>query len=62
MRCDFEKLVNYLDKELGLDDQLEVLTHIDDCENCREAIFFLSRDRDANLFVFRPYRERVPVR
>ena len=51
MRCDFDKLVHYLDKELKLDEQLDVLMHIDDCETCREAIYHISVDRDAALFV-----------
>jgi len=55
MRCDFEKLVRYLDKTLDIDAQLDVLSHIDDCESCREALFHISRDRDGDLFVYRPY-------
>ena len=55
-RCDFEKLIRYLDKELSLDEQLELFDHLDRCEVCREAIYLLSRDRDAAFFVFRPYR------
>ncbi len=62
MRCDFDKLVLYLDKQLELDDQLEVLQHLERCENCKTAIYQISRDRDANLFVSRPFRmKRVPV-
>ena len=37
--CSFEKLVQYLDKQLNLDEQLEVLEHLDFCETCREAIY-----------------------
>ena len=62
MQCDFAKLVHYLDKELGLDDQLEVLTHVDECESCFDAVFHLSRDRDSRFFVFRPYREKSIAR
>ncbi len=54
MRCSFEKLLRYLDKRLSLDEKLELLSHLDDCETCREAIYQLSRDRDADLFVYRP--------
>ena len=61
MRCDFEKLVHYLDKELDVDGQLEVLGHLDECETCRNAVFHISRDRDSKLFVFRPYRAKVLV-
>ncbi len=55
-RCEFEKLVRYLDKQLSLDEQLELFDHLDRCEVCREAIYLLSRDRDAAYFIFRPYR------
>ena len=61
MQCDFEKLVHYLDKELDIDSQLDVLTHVDECDTCRDAVFHISRDRDSKFFVFRPYRTRVPV-
>ena len=55
MKCSFEKLLRYLDKRLSLDEKLELLSHLDDCETCRDAIYQLSRDRDAELFVHRPY-------
>jgi hypothetical protein len=54
--CSFEHLVQYLDGELDLDGRLELLEHLDFCETCRDAIFHISRDRDAGLFVHRPYR------
>ena len=55
-RCEFEKLIRYLDKQLTLDEKLELFNHLDHCDVCREAIFLLSRDRDAAYFIFRPYR------
>ena len=55
-QCDFDKLVRYLDKQLDIDQQLELFDHLDRCEVCREAIFLLSRDRDAAYFVLRPYK------
>jgi anti-sigma factor RsiW len=55
MSCSFDKLVRYLDQQLDLDAQLELLEHLDECDTCREAIYQLSRDRDAQLFVYRPY-------
>ena len=61
MQCDIAKLVAYLDKQLDLDGQLDVLLHLDACNNCRDAVYYLWRDRDADLFVFRPYREKVPA-
>jgi anti-sigma factor RsiW len=51
MRCSFDALVRYLDKELDVDRELEVLDHIDRCETCRDAVFHISFDRDADLFV-----------
>ena len=51
MKCDFEKLVSYLDEQLDLDGQLEVLDHLENCEPCFEAVYQLSRDRDSDLFV-----------
>lgn len=61
--CNFEKLVAYLDNELDVDARLDVLDHLDHCEICRDAVFHISRDRDANLFVYRPYKmEKVLTR
>ncbi len=54
MKCDFDKLVEYLDKRLVLDDQLAVLEHLDFCDACFDAVYQLSRDRDADLFVSVP--------
>ena len=51
MQCNFDKLVLYLDKELDLDEQLNVLLHIDECFPCREAVYHISVDRDAALFL-----------
>ena len=55
-RCEFDRLVRYLDKQLNLDEQLELFDHLDHCDVCRETIYLLARDRDAAFFVFRPYR------
>ncbi len=54
MKCDFEMLVSYLDNKLGLDDQIAVLEHLDLCDACFDAVYQLSRDRDADLFVKEP--------
>ena len=51
MQCSFDALVRYLDKELNVDRELEVLDHIDECETCRDAMYHISFDRDAGLFV-----------
>jgi len=58
--CNFENLVLFLDKQLNLDQKLDVLEHLDHCDICRDTVFHLSRDRDASLFYHRPYNaERV---
>ena len=56
MSCNFEKLVQLLDKQLSVDDKLDVLDHVEHCEPCREAIYHISRDRDEEYFIYRPYR------
>ena len=53
--CSFKKLVRLLDKKLNLDETLEVLEHLDTCKICRDAVYQISRDRDENYFVHRPY-------
>jgi anti-sigma factor RsiW len=53
-RCDFDKMVRYLDKQLSLDEKLELFDHLDQCEVCREAIYLLARDRDTALFSCHP--------
>jgi anti-sigma factor RsiW len=53
--CSFKKLVQLLDKQLSLDEKLEVLGHLDTCKICRDAVYQISRDRDEALFVHRPY-------
>ena len=49
--CDFEKLIQLLDKELDLNGRLEILVHLDECDNCREAVYQIARDRDRDLFI-----------
>ncbi|MBN1568780.1 MAG: hypothetical protein JXA73_13105 [Acidobacteria bacterium] len=53
--CSFQKLVQLLDKQLNLDEKLEVLDHLHSCQICRDAVYQISRDRDEALFVHRPY-------
>jgi anti-sigma factor RsiW len=61
--CNFEMLIQYLDKQLGLEEKLEVLDHLDHCEICRDAVYHISRDRDTKLFYYRPYKtEKVLAR
>lgn len=54
--CSFQKLVQLLDKKLGLDEKLEVLEHVNSCQICRDAVYQISRDRDDSLFIRRPYK------
>lgn len=54
--CNFERLVQLLDKQLDLDAKLEVFDHLDRCDNCRDAVYQISRDRDSAFFIYRPYR------
>jgi len=49
--CSFQKLVQLLDDELGIDDRLEVLDHVGTCGICRDAVYQIARDRDEKLFV-----------
>ncbi len=61
--CDFEKLVQFLDKQLDVDGRLEILDHLDHCEICRDAVYHISRDRDSDLFIYRPYKpEKILAR
>ncbi len=53
--CSFKKLLLLLDKKLSLDEKLEVLSHLDSCKICRDAVYQISRDRDEALFIHRPY-------
>ena len=54
--CSFKKLVQLLDKQLKLDEKLEVLDHLDTCAICRDAVYQISRDRDEAYFIHRPYK------
>jgi anti-sigma factor RsiW len=60
--CDPKKLKMLLDKQLDLDQNLELYDHLDRCESCRTALYAISRDRDKAFFVYRPYRFRPPKR
>jgi hypothetical protein len=61
MTCSFEKLVLYLDRKLDLDAQLELLDHLEKCGNCFDAVYHISRDRDARLFLRRPTELEITV-
>ncbi len=48
--CDVTKLIQYLDRQLNLDERLEVLLHLDWCFSCRHSVYCIVRERDAALF------------
>ncbi|HYK90067.1 MAG TPA: hypothetical protein VE398_14935 [Acidobacteriota bacterium] len=52
--CSFEKLVQLLDKQLDLNGKLELFDHLDRCDNCREAVYQISRDRDRDYYISKP--------
>jgi hypothetical protein len=56
MKCSAAKLREYLEKKMSLDEELEVVNHLGDCKVCQEVFFFISRDRDADLFVRYPQK------
>ena len=47
VRCDFEKLIEYLERRMGTDGELEVLEHLEKCEVCFDTICELVRERAA---------------
>jgi len=51
--CNFECLLQFVNKQLDLDKQLEVYEHLDCCNICRDAICQLSRDLAEVLFIYR---------
>jgi hypothetical protein len=60
--CSFNRLLQFANKQLDLDGQLEVYDHLDRCGICRDAVCQISRDRDEAFFIYRAYRERPSVR
>jgi hypothetical protein len=59
--CSFDKLVHLVDKQISLDNKLELFSHLDSCSICRDAVYQISRDRDASLFVHRKYNVKKHV-
>ena len=49
--CNFEYLLQFVNKQLDLDKQLDVYEHLDRCNICRDAVHQLSRDLDGVLFI-----------
>jgi predicted anti-sigma-YlaC factor YlaD len=56
--CNFEYLLQLVNKQLDLDQQLEVYDHLDRCNICRDAIYQISRDLDAASFTHCAHREK----
>ena len=43
--CNFEYLLQLINKQLDPDKQIEVYNHLDRCDICRDAVHQISRDR-----------------
>jgi len=54
--CSFDRLLQFVNKQLDLDGQLEVYGHLDRCDICRDAVYQLSHDLNGALFVSRAHR------
>lgn len=54
--CSFSRLLQFVNKQLDLDGQLEVYSHLDRCGICRDAIYQLVRDQDRAFLIYRVYR------
>ena len=50
--CNFEYLLQFVNKQLDLDKQLEVYDHLKRCDICRDAVHQLSRDLEGVLFIY----------
>ncbi len=55
--CNFDSLLKLVDKQLDLDGKLDVYDHLDHCDNCRDAVYHILRDRDEEFFV--PGRQKI---
>ncbi len=60
--CDLEKLKLLLNKQLDLEENLDLFDHLDQRDSCRTAIYSLSRDRDKAFLIYRPYKIKAPKR
>jgi hypothetical protein len=50
MQCNFEFLLQLVNRQLDLDRQLEAFNHLDRCNICRDAVYQLSHDLDRVSF------------
>ena len=53
--CSFDRLLQFANKQLDLDERLEVYDHLDRCDICRDAVYQLSRDQDEAFFIYRAH-------
>jgi predicted anti-sigma-YlaC factor YlaD len=53
--CSFNRLLQFVNKQLDLDGQLEVYDHLDRCDICRDAVCQLSSDRHGAFFIYRAH-------
>jgi hypothetical protein len=51
--CNFDSLLKLVDKQLDVDGKLDVFDHLDHCDNCRDTVYHILRDRDESFFVHR---------
>ena len=59
MDCDFDKIWLLLEKKLGIEEQLELLEHLKNCDICFETARTIRRDRDSRLHVPRNVKEEA---
>jgi hypothetical protein len=59
--CSFDRLLQFVNKQLDLDGQLEIYDHLDQCDICRDAVCELLRDRDEALSTYRAHRVKPLV-
>jgi len=51
--CSFSRLLQFINKQLDLDGQLEVYHHLDRCDICHDAVYQLARDLDGAFLINR---------
>jgi hypothetical protein len=51
VKCNFDKLCQFLNKELGPAEESEVAGHLERCEICCEAVCNIARDQAADYFI-----------
>ena len=56
--CSFEKLLQLLNKSLGVSAQLRLYDHLDRCDICRDTLYHIARDRDEVVHVLLPSKKR----